>query len=301
MSKLWQEIDKLRIFVMVADKGKINEAAELLGFTQPSITRSIQKLEGAFGSPLFIRSREGVKLTRAGHMLYGMASRLLLELEDLQIRAQHSDQEISGKVTLGTYESLAEYLWPDFLMLLQEKHPQLHLSVRTSFSQNPVAELASGQLDILVDAEPQLQSSMISWPLYSDKFSFFSSLDFGISELTSADAKLTNIIFVQKAFDEDRLTIENHLERAGYQFARKYCFDSFSTAKRLAIKGMGIAVLPQHLAREDVKKKLIKPIILKGISVAGFGKHSIYATTAYENRNDVRIKKIVALLKNQFR
>ncbi len=304
MKKLAQELDKIAVFVTVAEKGKINEASELLHLTQPSVSRSIQKLEEAFGVEVFTRSRDGVRLTQAGSLLYEAASRMLRELDDIQIRAQSINHDFAGNLTVGTYESLAEYLWPDFLMDFQSKHPALHLSVKTNFYQDPLADLVSGRVDLLVDAEPQVKTSLISWPLYSDKFSFFVSPAFGNKRISPSEATAENIIFVQKAFDENRLTIDDHLQQAGYRFARQYCFDSFSTVKRLCIKGMGIAVLPKRLAEYDVKQKLIKPISLKGFSTDGFGRHSICATVVSENGKDLRLKKLIALLKShldQFR
>jgi len=56
-------------------------------------------------------------------------------------------------------------------------------------------------------------------------------------------------------------------------------------------------VLPMRLAKEDEKNKLIKRVSLKGFEPEGFGRHSICATVSSENRKDIRIKKIVALLK----
>lgn len=301
MKKLAQELDKIVVFVAVAEKGKINEASELLHLTQPSVSRSIQKLEEAFGVKIFTRSRDGVKLTKAGHLLYEAASKMLRELYDIQIRANAIEDDFAGNLTVGTYESLAEYLWPDFLMKLQSKYPHLNLSVKTGFHQDPIADLIAGRVDLLVDAEPQVKSSLVSWPLYSDKFSFFASVEFEKKAITFSEATTENLIFVQKAFDENRLTIEDHLDQVGFRFARQYCFDSFSTVKRLGIKGMGIAVLPKRLAENDVKQKLIKPISLEGFPADGFGKHSIYATVASENSKNLRIKKLIALLKDQLR
>jgi DNA-binding transcriptional LysR family regulator len=301
MAGFLQELDKLRIFVIVARRGKINEAAAILHLTQPSVSRSIQKLENSLGLLLFIRSRDGVKLTKGGQLLFRHAEKALRELEDAKVRALNLDQEFSGNLTIGSYESLAEYLWPDFLLNLENLYPKLNLSIKTNLAPSPLTCLQTGTIDLLVDAEPQIRSDLVSRQLYSDKFAFYASYATKDTNLTDKDVSHRNVIFVQQAFDENSHSIEDHLEQHGFQFSRQYCFDSFSTVKRLAIRGMGIAVLPKRLAAEDCKQKLIRPISFRGFDPDGFGRHSIFATVRHEDDNNPRIKKIIKLLKNHFK
>ncbi len=301
MKKFSEELDKLIIFVTVAEKGKINEGAEKLHLTQPSVTRAIQKLEEAFGSSLFIRSRAGVQLTYGGTLLYENAIRILKELGDIQVRARVEQTDLAGKLTVGTYESLAEYLWPDFLFKLQKSHPELQLSIKTGLQPNPHLDLTNEKIDLLVDAQPQTKSSLLSWPLYSDRFGFFVSASRKTGTLNQTEASTETITYVGGACDEERITIEEHLYRANYSFARTHCFDSFSTAKTLALRNMGVAVLPLKLAKADETQKLIKRFTLAGFNPEGFGRHTIYATTLEKTAKNARLKKVVALLRAHFR
>ena len=297
MQKLAENLDKLRIFMVVANKGKINEASQVLNLTQPSISRAIQKLEQAFGSTLFLRSREGVKLTKAGQLLFEATGKILRDLEDVQAQAKYIEHDLKGHLLVGTYESLAEYLWPDFLIELAQIHPDFKLSIKTALNADAQADLLAGRINLLVDAEPRVAANLVSWPLYKDKFGFFIS---GTKKLHENFLD-ESISFVALARDQDRLTINDHLEKAGYDFTRVHTFDSFATVKQMAIKGMGLAVLPLRLAKEDERKKLIRRVHLKGISAEGFGVHTICATVTAENEKDFRIRKIVSLLKNHFK
>ncbi len=311
MTKLVQDLDKLKIFVTVAEKGKINQAAHILHLTQPSISRAIQKLEDSFGAVLFTRSREGVQLTKAGRLLYEQASAMLHKLEDVQAQAQHMDEILAGHLTVGTYETLAEYLWPDFLMHFHREHPHLQISLKTSLSKNPLSDLMGGRIDLLVDAEPNLKSAVVSWPLYTDKFAFYIAAD---NKLAAASENSTSfkssaktdeltqmpIIYVRQTPDENGLAIEDHFEKIGLRFAREYCFDSFSTAKRMAIKGLGLVVLPMRLAEEDERKKGLRRVTGSGLPQDSFGRHTIYATVNETHAKDVRLKKIITQLKNHF-
>ena len=63
------ELDQLRYFLAVRRCGNFTEAARELHLSQPALSRSIQKLEGELGQPLFDRKPGAVTPTAAGELL----------------------------------------------------------------------------------------------------------------------------------------------------------------------------------------------------------------------------------------
>jgi hypothetical protein len=64
------EIDQIRYFLAVCDKGNFTRAAQTCGITQPSLTIAIQRLEHSIGGKLFDRSSSSpVRLTELGSQL----------------------------------------------------------------------------------------------------------------------------------------------------------------------------------------------------------------------------------------
>jgi DNA-binding transcriptional LysR family regulator len=300
MSNPLDHLDKLRIFVTVVDQEKISGSAALLGLTQPSITRAIQKLEEAFETTLLIRGRYGVKLTKSGEILYRSASRMLHELSDVKTQMKESHDQFAGHLVVGSYESLAEYLWPDFLASLRKTLPNLTVSVHTGNGRDVFRQLTDGKIDLLVDAETRTSELTTSWALYTDRFGFYCASSERGKTLTQADAKSETLLYVPNAQDQAGIAIEHHIKLQNYSFKQEGIFDSFATVKRLAIRGLGIAVLPMRLAEEDLKARRLTPISLQGFGAHGFGKHTIYATCATQRARDPRIKKLVSLLKAHF-
>lgn len=76
------ELDQLRYFLRVADRGNFTRAAENLSISQPALSRSIQKLEEELGQPVFERKTRSVALTDAGTLLQARAQQVLAILED---------------------------------------------------------------------------------------------------------------------------------------------------------------------------------------------------------------------------
>lgn len=290
--EILDHLDKLKIFIAVAQRGSISAASQELALTQPAITRAIQTLENAAGYPLFSRNR-GMQLTQGGQILFETAGRVLKEVGDATLRGAHVRTEMAGTFTIGTFETLAEYLWPDFLLKVQKDYPLINLSLKTDSQRSHLEELNNGTLDLLVDAEPRHRRNLAMWPLYTDRFSFYATKT--TTELNPETAKGLTLLFVRNAFDEDDVAIEGHLKNVGYQFQQEYTFDSFTTVKRMAEKGLGVAVLPQRLADKEGKLKLIKA---KGFK-EGFGHHGIFATVSPHRENDKRVKTLVSLLRKQ--
>lgn len=298
---IFDHLEKIRVFTAVVETGKINEAAPLLNLTQPSVTRTIQKLEDVLGAQLLERSRSGVKLTPSGEVFYQSCLRVQKEIADSCHRLHHPREVMAGQLTIGTYESLAEYLWPDFLAKMSELHPHLNLCIRTYSPSGHLTDFNSGLIDLLVDSEPRIIGDVVSYPLYADHFNIFGAPQLKLKNLTSESTKPLALLYVSSAFDEKNITIEDHLKKRNYRFSRRYAFDSFATVKRLAIRGLGIAVLPQRLADEDVRAKHLVNIHLEGFSRGGFGPHKIYASFKESAKGDARIKAVFRLLKDHLR
>ena len=61
---------QLETFIVVADLGSFNKAAEALYITPPAVTKQINLLEKDLEVQLFVRTHRGLILTEAGKSLY---------------------------------------------------------------------------------------------------------------------------------------------------------------------------------------------------------------------------------------
>src|SRR3954471_15317159 len=61
--------DELRTFLAVAKSKSFNRAAAMLNVSQPSVSRSIRRLQSMVGSQLVLASKKGVVLTDRGREL----------------------------------------------------------------------------------------------------------------------------------------------------------------------------------------------------------------------------------------
>ncbi len=116
----------LNYFLTVAKLGTISAAARALHIAQPTMSRQIQQLEEQLGTPLFIRERRRMVLTKAGLAYQLRVEQILAELDHAnQLVATINNNELTGKVRIGCVESsITKFLMP-LLNKFHHQHPQV--------------------------------------------------------------------------------------------------------------------------------------------------------------------------------
>jgi DNA-binding transcriptional LysR family regulator len=94
------EARELVHFTTVADALHFGAAAERLGISQPSLSRSIARLERRLGFPLFQRTTRRISLTPAGEVFLADCRRLLADMDGAIRRAQRLGKSGSLKLAV---------------------------------------------------------------------------------------------------------------------------------------------------------------------------------------------------------
>lgn len=289
MTHLHYHLDKLYIFDAICRHGTIHKAALELKLTQPSVSRALQTLEKSVGAALVTRGRRGTAPTTAGLLVLQFAKEVLNGATILKERLAYPADPFQGHIRVGSYESLAEYLWPDFLISQRKKHPRLKIDIRTSQSLDPFKLLENHDLDILVDAEPLQKEGFVSYRLYSDKFCVFEK-EAGAQSNKGQETSIQHpMIYVPHAKDHKGRLLGTILGVSQSSASHEIHLDSFATVRRFILKGAGVGVLPLRLAEADLAARRIKAVSYNGLSVNGFGNHFICATLLERRQDDPRL------------
>lgn len=144
--------DLLRAFTYIAEEGSFTRAAERVGRTQSAVSMQMQRLEGLLGQTLFLRSKGGaVQLTVHGQFLLQHA-REMLTLND-RIWEAFRAPEVQGRVRLGTPDDYALRYLPPALKRFADAHPGTEVDVVCLPSDELVARLKAGELDLSLISE----------------------------------------------------------------------------------------------------------------------------------------------------
>ncbi|MER7459801.1 LysR family transcriptional regulator [Micromonospora sp. NPDC126480] len=148
------QLHQLRYFVAVAEVRHFTQAADLVGITQPSLSKQIHALETDLGTPLFERVRGKIGLTAAGEVLLPLAKRILADVDTATREVQELVGLRRGRVRLGATPSLATSLAPPVLRRFRDAHPTVDLRVEEGGSQDLVRDLLRGDLDLALIIMP---------------------------------------------------------------------------------------------------------------------------------------------------
>lgn len=119
------------VFLAIADSGSLSRAAELLGRTQPTLSKKLDNLEGRLGVRLFERTSGGMSLTDMGKAIYARVDAINRSAKDIEHISARADNSDTGEVTLHCMDLLSAQ-WivrhiPDF----HQSHPGVSLSLRS--------------------------------------------------------------------------------------------------------------------------------------------------------------------------
>lgn len=161
---------QLESFVAVAELLSFRRAAERVHVSQPALSAQIAQLEEQLGVGLFERDRRKVMLTAAGRALLPRARTILADVQRLIDTAAGHDDPLRAVLRLGVIPTLAPYLLPRVLPRLRAAFPQLRLYLREDLTERLLAELAAGELDLVLLACEAELGEVETLPLFRDPF-----------------------------------------------------------------------------------------------------------------------------------
>lgn len=139
---------QLSYFLKMADLQGFTQAANALYISQPALSKQIRQLEEELGTPLFIRSDRGVKLTEAGELLRRRAPAVLEEIACLRNDLQNSyASDPCGPLAVGMGLSVRNLVTLPVVSSYLQCHPAVSLRVIEGTTGPLVDDVKLGALD----------------------------------------------------------------------------------------------------------------------------------------------------------
>lgn len=142
------DLDLLRGFVTVAERGGFTAAGQALGLTQSAISLKVKRLEELLGKPVFTRGAKQVSLTREGETLLTYARRMLALNEEAVRR--FVAPPIAGRLRLGVADHFVPRHLAPALASFARTWPELRIEVEVGRSHELRAALAREELDMVL-------------------------------------------------------------------------------------------------------------------------------------------------------
>jgi DNA-binding transcriptional LysR family regulator len=140
-------LEQLRIFIAVAERQHVTQAASQLNLTQSATSAAVAALETRYGIKLFDRVGRGIVLTQAGR-------EFLDEARGVVARAKAAAQVLNdlaglkrGLLNVAASQTVANYWLPPRIEAFRKAHPGVDLHV-TIANTEQVAQAVRGDADL---------------------------------------------------------------------------------------------------------------------------------------------------------
>lgn len=140
-------LEQLRIFVAVATREHVTEAAKALNLTQSAVSAAIRALESQHDVPLFDRVGRRVVLTVAGRLFLTEARQVLASAAAASAALEDLAGLKRGRVQLAASQTVAHYWLPPRLVAFRAAYPGIPVAVKMGNSEQVRAWVRDGVVD----------------------------------------------------------------------------------------------------------------------------------------------------------
>jgi LysR family pca operon transcriptional activator len=149
------KLQHLRAVLAVAQTTSLALAAEVMGLSQPAVTKILHEIEADLDVQLFHRTSRGTTCTPAGELLVSHVRLIFAQLEQAAKAIHDSRAGLSGRVVVGALIAGAAWLLPKAVSALQAERPGVRVTIIEGTYDYLTPLLRQGQLDMIVGRLPK--------------------------------------------------------------------------------------------------------------------------------------------------
>jgi DNA-binding transcriptional LysR family regulator len=237
------DIELLRTFVAIVERGSFAAGAQTVLRTQSAVTQQMQRLELQIGKRLFSRTGRSKQLTADGLKVLDYARRLLALNDEACVAL--SGTALSGEVRLGAPHDITDTILPNLLAHFSAQFPDMKIAIHVGRSPHLLQALRQGEIDMTVASSdaPELRAltlrtSPIVW-MCAASFQY------------DATQPLPLIVAADSSYFR-RIAIE-HLERAGIPWRITYTSPTVVGVRAAVRAGLGVTARTVEMLGNDLR------------------------------------------------
>lgn len=251
----------LHYFYVVAQQGSFTKASELLRIQQPAISRMVKQLEGSLGSALFERMGRTIRLTTEGAEVFRYSQSIFAEVERLKHHVAKEALLPRGPLAFAASEPIASHFVPSVLERLRRDAPDLYPQIYSGPASILFERILKGDLEFgLFFHVPTLPARLKLTVLKKIRFYLVVRRD-----LVKDRQVLGSFIGSREIDDLSTRTFPTlaKLRKLEPKASIRISSNNLTAHRELVRKGLGVAVLPDFLVEEDLKKRVFADVLPK--------------------------------------
>lgn len=285
--------DLLKIFTTVAYYKSVSKAAKELCVTQPSITKSIKKLESQLNVTLFVREKKGVSLTDTGKTLYRYIVDSINTLDNVELIAKNINEQEIGTLRIGAGDSVTKYLLKETIIEYKKLHPRIKIEIHNRSSEQLYNDLRYGRLDLVfinsticINENKYKCEKLID---IEDCFFTIPSIYNKIKNAINLKSILSQSLIVQNEKYDTRVFLNSLCQKNNIQLKPTLEVDRHGLIIEFVKAGLGIGFATKQYIKSYLEKEELIEIKV-GFNIEKRHINYIYRT------NNIKVKNFITLL-----
>lgn len=266
------DVRDLRAFCLVVDLGSITAAARHLQETKGSVSRRLSRLEEGLGASLLRRSPRLVQPTEDGAAYRTRIGRVLEMLDDATSELHGGRDAPRGTLRVTAPNDLAVSLLAPVVTRFLERYPEVSVDMLLTERR---LDLDAEQIDIAFRASAALEdSSLVAHKLQDLEGRLFASRAYlkkhGVPK-TPDDLEAHRLIVMSPLRSQKTLPLRKAADAppAHVRIRPALIASDASFLREVALAGAGIVTLPSEVARRDVERGRLVPVLTDHLPFTG--------------------------------
>lgn len=141
-------LEQLRIFVEVAQRQHLTQAAAALHLTPSAVSASVKTLEDRYGTALFHRVGRRIETSEAGRIFLDEARRTLASARAAEATLTELGELRRGSLSIHASQTIASYWLPALLVRFRQAYPAIDLRLEVDNTENVAQAVLQGMADL---------------------------------------------------------------------------------------------------------------------------------------------------------
>lgn len=264
----------LRVFASVAQEGSFVKAAERLQISPPMVSKHIARLEERLGARLFHRNTRKVALSDLGRVYWESVKAILDDLDEAELAVSHGSQRASGRLSVTAPTWFSSPFFARILATFQQAYPQVELDLDL---RDRLVDIVEEGYDLALRVGRDEPPSLLSRRLGDIQFLLVAAPTL-VGKPMRHFSSLQGYPWLDYAYVEDSGRLIQGEESV--QLRPVLRSNSTSLLRDAAVAGMGLALLPHPLVREDLQARRLQ-VVLPQLSWPTLGLYGVYSSRRF--------------------
>ncbi len=249
------DMRSLKTFLYVAELSSFTHAAEILGYSQSTVSFQIKQLEKELGVHLFERVNHTVILTEKGREVLQYAQQVAHLTRELE-ETLRTEKSVSGHVRIAMADSLCPVMLGEEFVAFRQAYPDITLKITTAETKEMFRMLNRNEADLVFTLDNHI---------YHREYIIVQEKKIGTHFVASSRSPLAQkpalfvteligqpFLLTEKGLSYRRLMDEDLAERS-LEVKPVLEIGNVEQICNLVAQGVGISFLPDYATEEGVR------------------------------------------------